>query len=145
MPVSEVTNLNATLSGSTYAITNGVLDLEVLKTFEKVKSDDGSDILIELIDLYLRGTWERISVMRDAANERDWVLLRRAAHTLKGSSSTLGLRQIAKTCQDLEEASSSSTGDVNTLISLLKSRFLEAKPMLIAERNRRLSQFIADH
>jgi HPt (histidine-containing phosphotransfer) domain-containing protein len=145
MPVSQITNPNASLSCSTSAITNGVLDLDVLKAFERVKSDDGSDILIELIDLYLQGASERISAMRDAADERDWGLLRRNAHTLKGSSSTIGLRQIATTCQDLEEAASSSTGDVNTLMSLLKSRFLEAKPMLIAERNRRLSQSIANH
>jgi len=145
IPVSQITNPNASLSCSTSAITNGVLDLEVLKAFEKIKSDDGSDIVIELIDLYLQGTSERISVMRDAADERDWDLLRRNAHALKGSSSTLGLRQIARTCQDLEEVSSSSTADVNAFLSGLKSRFLEAKPMLIAERNRRLSQSIADH
>ena len=145
MPVSQITNPNASLSCSTFAITNCVLDLEALKAFEIVKSDDGSDILIELIDLYLQGTSERISALRAAADEGDWVLVKRAAHTLKGSSSTLGLPQIAKTCQDLEEASSSSTGDVNRLISLLKSRFLEAKPILIAERNRRQSQSIADH
>jgi HPt (histidine-containing phosphotransfer) domain-containing protein len=142
MPVSEITNPNASPSCSTSAITNTVLDLEVLKAFERVKSDDGSDILIELIDLYLQGTSERISAMCDAAHERDWDLLKRSAHTLKGSSSTIGLRQIAKICQDLEGA---STGDVNTLLSLLKSRFLGAKPMLIAERNRRLSQSVADH
>lgn len=136
MPVSQTTNQNASLSCSTSAITNGVLDLEVLKAFEKVKSDDGSNLLIELIDLYLQGTSERLSAMRDAADERDWDQLKRNAHTLKGSSSSIGLRQIARNCQDLEEALSSSTGDVNTLISLLKSNFLEAKPMLIAERNR---------
>ena len=145
MPVSQIRNPNASLSCSTSAVTNRVLDLEVLKAFEKVKSDDGSDILIELIDLYLQATSERISAMRDAADERDWDLLKRNAHALKGSSSTIGLRQIAKTCQDLEEVSSSSTDDVNTFISVLNSRFLEAKPMLIAERNRRLSQSIADH
>ena len=139
MPISQITNPNTSFSYSTSDSTNGVLDLEVLKAFEKVKSEDGSDIVIELIDLYLQGTSERLSVISGAADQRDRDLLKRTVHTLKGSSSTLGLRQIAKTCEDLEEASSSPTDDVNALISLLKSRFLEAKPVLIAERNRRLS------
>ena len=139
MRVSEITNSQtASTLRSTRAFASDVLDLEVLKSFEKVKSDDGSDILIELIDLYLQGTSQRIIAMRKAADEGEWTVLKRAAHTLKGSSSTLGLGQIAKICQDLEEATSSSGGNVDKLIGLLESRFLEAGPVLVAERNRRL-------
>ena len=138
MPISEITNSqNASDARSTGAFTADMLDLEVLKAFEKVKSDDGSDILIELIDLYLQGTSQRLIAMRKAADEGQWAVLKSAAHTLKGSSSTLGLRQIAKICQDLEEASSNPTGDVPTLMSLLESKFLEVKSVLIQERNRR--------
>src|SRR5260370_13798853 len=115
MPVSEITNSqNASTPHSTRAFTTDMLDFEVLKAFEKVKSDDGSDILIELIDLYLQGTSQRIIAMRKAADEGEWTLLKRAAHTLKATSSTLGLRQMAKICQHLEEASSIPTGDVHT-------------------------------
>ena len=139
MAISQITNpQNASTSGSTRAFASDMLDFAVLKAFEKVKSDDGSDVLIELIDLYLQGTSQRIIAMRKAADEEEWTQLKRAAHTLKGSSSTLGLAQIAKNCQDLEAASSSSRGDVHTLIDLLESKFLEVKPVLIAERNRRL-------
>jgi HPt (histidine-containing phosphotransfer) domain-containing protein len=116
-----------------------MLDFEVLKAFENVKSDDGSDILVELIDLYLHGTSQTIIAMRKAANEGEWALVKRAAHTVKGSTSTLGLHQITETCQDLEEASPSSTADAHILIDLLESKFLEVKPVLIAERNRRLT------
>jgi len=138
MPVSEITNSqNASAPHSTRGLTTDMLDFEVLKAFEKVKSDDGSDVLIELIDLYLQGTSQRIIAMRKDAAEGEWALLKRAAHTLKGSSSTLGVRQIAKICQDLEDASLSSGGDVHTLMSLLESKFAEVKPVLIQERNRR--------
>jgi len=139
MPRSETANSqNASAVRTSRTLTTDMLDLEALKSFDKIKSDDGSDILIELIDLYLQGTSQRISAMHKAADERDERQLKDAAHTLKGSSSTLGLRQIAMACQDLEAASSNSPGDVPMLMRLLESRFLEAKPALIGERNRRL-------
>lgn len=138
MPVSEITNSQNRLPPrSTRALTTDMLDFEVLKTFEKVKSDDGSDVVIELIDLYLRSGSQCIITMLKAAHEGEWALLKREAHTLKGSSSTLGLCQIAKICQDLEDASLGHGGDIPTLMSLLESKFVEVKPVLIQERNRR--------
>lgn len=148
MSVSPITNSQSTSAQHpTRAVTSDMLDFEVLRAFEKVKSDDGSDIVIELIDLYLQGTARRINTMRNAANAAEWDLLKRAAHTLKGSSSTLGLRQMAKICQDVEDASLSSCGAVHTLMSLLEAKFVEVKPVLIQERNRRRccrSSFDAD-
>lgn len=137
MIVPEITNHNCSTPRSSRAVSSDMLDFAALKAFEKVKSDDGSDILIELIDLYLEGTSQRIIAMRKAADEGEWTALKRTAHTLKGSSSTLGLTQIAKICQDVEVASSHSTNDVHQLISLLESNFLDVKPVLIAERDRR--------
>ena len=146
MPVSEIANSqNTSAVRSARSLTTDMLDFEVLKAFERVKSDDGSDILIELIDLYLEGTSQHIAAMRKAADERDWRQLKAAAHALKGSSSTLGLRQIAMACQDLEAASASSPGDVLMLMRLLESRFLEVRPVLIAERNQRLMSRTGEH
>jgi HPt (histidine-containing phosphotransfer) domain-containing protein len=138
MSVSQIANSqSASAPDSTRAVTTDMLDFEVLRAFEKVKSEDGSDFVIELIDLYLQGTSQRIITMLNAANDGEWALLKRAAHTLKGSSSTLGLREIANICQDLEEASSGLRGDVHTLMSLLESKFVEVKSVLVQERNRR--------
>ncbi|HKO34907.1 MAG TPA: Hpt domain-containing protein [Pyrinomonadaceae bacterium] len=138
MPVSEITNSqNGSMRPSTGALTSDMLDFQVLKAFEKVKSDDGSDIVIELIDLYLESASQGIVTMLNAAAEGDWALLKRTAHTLKGSSGTLGLRQIATICQDLEDASLSPGDDVPALVSLLESKFVEIKPVLIHERDRR--------
>ena len=138
MPISEITNVqNVSAPHSTRSLPIDMLDFEVLKTFEKVKSDDGSDVVIELIDLYLQSGSQRIITILNAAKEGEWALLKRAAHTLKGSSSTLGLRQIATICQDLEDASSRPGSDVHTLMSLLESKFVDVKPVLLQERDRR--------
>ena len=138
MPVLEIkTSQGASAPHSTRAVTTDMLDLEVLRALEKIKSDDGSDLVSELIDLYLQSTSQSIVAMRKAAEEGEWVVLKRTVHTLKGSSSTLGLRQITKVCQDLETALSSPSDDVQTLIGLLERNFLEVKPFLVQERSRR--------
>lgn len=138
MPVLEITNpKNGSAPHSTRTVTTDMLDFEVLSAFEKVKSDDGSEVVIELIDLYLQGTSQLIITMLNAANDGEWAVLERSAHTLKGSSSTLGLREIANICQAVEEASFSRRRDVHTLMNLLESKFVEVKPVLVQERNRR--------
>lgn len=117
----------------------GVLDMEVLKSFESVKSDDGSDIVIELIDLYLHGTPQRIQQICKAAAEQELISLKRIAHTLKGSSSTIGLSYVANACHDLEVATMTSTDGLDSFVESLEMQFLEARKALIAERRRRLS------
>jgi len=119
-------------------IAHEALDVEMLRAFEKVKADDGSDFVIELIDLYLEGTLQRIQAIRNAAFKGEWAVLNRTAHTIKGSSSTLGLHRIAQVCQELEATSFSSSDVVDDLIQALESRFGEAREALIVERKRRL-------
>ena len=122
---------------SSPAVNKDVLDFEVLKGFERVKSGDGSDILIELIDLYLQSTARQVLTMQTASAVNGWNVVKRAAHTVKGTSSTLGLHRIAKTCQEIEEASSISTDQIGALIRQLELHFREAESALTAERNRR--------
>ena len=119
--------------------TDEVLDVEVLTAWEKVKTDDGSNLVVDLIELYLQSTPPRILAIRNAVAEKEWIVLKHAAHTLKGSSSTLGLRQVANVCQRLEEASSLSFRDgAEQLAQLLESKYFKAQQALAAERDRRL-------
>jgi HPt (histidine-containing phosphotransfer) domain-containing protein len=115
------------------------LDVETLKALEKVPAEDGSNLLVELIDMFLESTPLRILSIRKAANEKDWFRLKHAVHTLKGSSSTLGLRQVAKVCQELEDAGSSGSRDgLETLVKRLENKFLSAQQSLAAERQKRM-------
>src|SRR5260370_2219803 len=118
---------NDPLVTTTASITNDVLDLETLKAFEKVKSEDSSDFVIELIDLYLEGTTQRIQAIREAAFEKEWVVLKHTPHTLRGSSSTLDLHRVAQVCKELEATSFSSSDVVDGLVQALELRFVEAR------------------
>ena len=118
-------------------ITHAVLDAQALSAFDRVKSDDGTNIVIELIDIYLKATPDRIEQINLARASADSVLLKRLAHTLKGSSSTLGLQRMARVCQELESVETNFTDNFD-LVELLENEFVKARRALLVERNRRI-------
>ena len=121
-------------------IPSDALDMEALDAFEQLQSDDGSDLIIELIDLYLQDAPQQILAIGKASASAGWVQLKRAAHNLKGSSSTLGVRHVAEICEKLEVGSCGAdpSDGVEALIQLLEYKFAKARQALAAERQRRL-------
>ena len=121
-------------------IPSDALDMEALNAFEELQSDDGSDLIAELIDLYLQEAPKQILAIGKASASAGWVELKRAAHNLKGSSSTLGVRHVAEICEKLEVGSCGPdpSDGVEALIQLLEYKFAKARQALAAERHRRL-------
>jgi HPt (histidine-containing phosphotransfer) domain-containing protein len=66
------------------------------------------EILAELIAVYLHDTPPRLATLHEAVAHTDAEVLRRAAHSLKGSSSQIGAVQVARLCADLEEQASTT-------------------------------------
>lgn len=120
-------------------ITNDAVDMELLNAFEELQLDDESDLIVELIDLYLLDAAQRVSQIREASIGTDWVLLKRAAHNLKGSSANLGVSQVAETCEKLERVDGrDSPQTVAVLVQLLEYESARANAALAAVRQRRL-------
>jgi HPt (histidine-containing phosphotransfer) domain-containing protein len=120
-------------------ITNDAVDLDVLNAFEQLQPDDGSDLIVELIDLYLQDASQRITEITEASAKGEWVTVNRAAHNLRGSSSNLGVRHTAEICGELERADGRlARSAVAGLIERLKTELVRASELLIAERQRRL-------
>lgn len=65
--------------------------------------DDDPEMLRELVDLFLQDTVLQISALREALDDEEQGELKRVAHTLKGSSSSLGLNSLTTLCKQLEE------------------------------------------
>ena len=119
--------------------TSDAVDMERLIAFEKLQPDDGADLIVELIDLYLLDAAQRIAEIREASIATEWVLLKRAAHNLKGSSSNLGVRQVAEICQKLEWIDrDDSPQTVANLVRSLEYESAMARASLAAVRQRRL-------
>jgi HPt (histidine-containing phosphotransfer) domain-containing protein len=78
------------------------IDISVLTSFAESQGDEESDLVVELIDLYLTDSSRRLADMRQGLATSDESLLARAAHALRGSSGTLGAWQLAESCEELE-------------------------------------------
>jgi HPt (histidine-containing phosphotransfer) domain-containing protein len=120
-------------------ITSDAVNLELLNAFEELQLGDGSDLIVELIDLYLVDAAQRVSQIHEASIEAEWDLLKRAAHNLKGSSANLGVRHVAEICQRLERMDGhDSPQTVAALVRLLEYESAMASASLAAVRHRRL-------
>ena len=146
MSFDQVTNIEnqepnplAPVPAGVVRIAGDAVDMELLNAFEELQSDDGSDLIVELIDLYLEDAPQRILAIREAAVATEWVLLKRATHNLKGSSANLGIRHVAETCKKLEgiECEHSPKG-VGDLLQQMDHEFARASEALLSERQRRL-------
>ncbi len=62
----------------------------------------GRKLLVELLDLFLRGSPEQLARMAAQCRDKQFEALRETAHSLKGSSATLGAGRLAQLCRRLE-------------------------------------------
>ncbi len=121
------------------AIDNDAVDMKVLNAFEELQPDDGSDLIVELIDLYLLAAAQRVTQIREASIATEWVLLTRVAHNLRGSSANLGVRKVAEICQKLEWMDRhDSPQTVAVQVGLLEYESARAGAALAAVRQGRL-------
>lgn len=79
-----------------------VIDSETIDALRGLQDEGEDDLLVELIDLFLQDAPERIAAIRAAVEAADWVRLTERAHSLKGSSGSLGAVQMAALCARLE-------------------------------------------
>ena len=116
------------------------IDLSSLTSLAEFRSIGEPDLVVELIDLYLKDGPERIQIIKAAAATADATGLKQAAHTLKGSSASLGFHQISGICEQLEQLDWRDSHDrLDALIELLQSRFTKLREALLELRQLRLA------
>ena len=120
------------------AVITRAIDPDVIASLDEAWEEGEADLVVELIDLYLGDAPQWVEAMRAAAAGDDATALKRAAHTLKGSSGSLGIRQVAETCRMLELSCSESAA-VEELLQQLNRDFATARAALAAERIRRVT------
>lgn len=72
-------------------------------------SSGETDFELEIVAEYMGQAWSLFDVATQALMAKDAAELRRAAHTLKGSSSTVGAEGVAVAAAALEAAATEST------------------------------------
>ena len=116
------------------------IDLGVLNSIAEAQGDGAPDLVVELIDLFLADTPRRVAAMRAAMANSDAPLLARAAHALKGSSSTLGAIQVAESCAELERlARDVSLQEAALVLHRLDQELTFLRNTFLIERQKRSS------
>jgi HPt (histidine-containing phosphotransfer) domain-containing protein len=121
-----------------FATVRESVDMAVLTSFEESQLDGEPDLILELIELYLTETVRLLITMREAQTNKDELSLKRAAHSLRGSSSSLGILQMAHLCDKLERTESKDMFVIALgLLECIEQEFARVSQILLAERQRR--------
>ena len=124
------------------SITNEAIqtvDLAILASFDEALEEGEPDFVVELIDLYLEEAPHFFNSIRDGLANDDWLSAKRAAHSLRGSSSNLGILQLALIADALEHLTSTQDASAADLLQGLEDEFTRVEEILLAERRRRTS------
>jgi|ERR1043165_5527856 HPt (histidine-containing phosphotransfer) domain-containing protein len=115
------------------------VDLDILASFDEAQEEGEPDFVVELIDLYLEEAPRFFSSIREGLTNHDWLSAKRAAHTLRGSSSNLGILQMALVAGALEQLTANQDASAAELLRALEDEFTRVEEILHAERHKRLS------
>ena len=96
--------------------------------------EGGSSVLVEITEIFLQETPGRLANLRQAIEKADAKTIEMIAHRLKGSSATLGAKQMAKLCGELEkQGRTGSLLNAVTFMAQLESEFEHVHKALTKE------------
>lgn len=82
-----------------------LIDPEAIENLRALNPDDGDGFLRDIVGIFLEDTPARIAELRQALAAGDHGKFTRAAHSIKGSSSNLGAKQLRSIAEKLEHSS----------------------------------------
>ena len=116
------------------------VDLAVLSGYQDIQGAGQPDLIVELIDLYIKDAPRRLALMRQALATGNWLSLKREAHSLRGSSGNLGILRVGPICDELERAvSSEESPSVELLLDGLEQELERVFRVFLVERQKRIS------
>jgi len=102
------------------------------------KSMVDSATLVELLDAYLDDSPQLIEQMRAGLVAGDIDLVRRAAHSLKSNSASLGANRLANVTRELEMIAKSGTLDgAAPKLAAVEAEYAQLLPFLVELKNER--------
>ncbi len=80
-----------------------VLDPEIIASLRELDLEDGSNLFLELVDIFVTDARAQIGTLQAALSAGDTSKLERAAHTLKSSCANIGALHMSRLCFELEK------------------------------------------
>ncbi len=112
------------------------LDRRVIAQFREVDTPGTPDFSLMLIDEFIKETASQLERLGDARQRQDVRALKAIAHSLKGSSMTMGARRLATLCTQVETHADRHPGGavMSALMTELGQEFVKVLEALEAER-----------
>ncbi|MEQ1892838.1 MAG: response regulator, partial [Planctomycetota bacterium] len=111
-----------------------VLDPDVIASLRELGGEDDPGLFIELVQLFLSDTPERMQQLSGALAESDPGALERAAHALKSSSANLGAMRLSALFRDIETAGrEKDLGRAKSLVERSNQEFARVQQALRSE------------
>ncbi|MEP7289750.1 MAG: Hpt domain-containing protein [Chloroflexota bacterium] len=111
-----------------------VLDTAAIQILFEYTCDDDLALFNELVDDYLGDSSHLLVELASASEHKDFPVLHRIAHTLKGQSATFGAETFAEICLKIEQIAKAGTLEgIDRLIDDLNSEYGDVKTTLLAE------------
>lgn len=113
------------------------LDRSTLAAFRQGDAPGSFDFMRMLIDQFLQEAASQVEMLKDAARRSDAQGLEATAHSLKGSSMTIGARRLGGLCAQVESDAAGKPDGVaaEVLLAELDREFLRVRDALALERH----------
>lgn len=111
------------------------VDAEAIARLRELGEPGGPDLASEFIDLYLADGEALLGKIHESCTAGDAQLLKRQAHTLRGSSRNMGAETVAEIAREIEiNAESGATAQLAEWVRQLRQVFAETVPLLQAQK-----------
>jgi CheY-like chemotaxis protein len=113
------------------------LDRSVLAAFRQGDTPDSSNFTRMLIDQFLQDAASQVEMLKDAARRSDAQRLEATAHSLRGSSMTMGARRLGGLCAQVERHAASKPDSLaaEAMLAELDREFVRVQDALAVERH----------
>jgi HPt (histidine-containing phosphotransfer) domain-containing protein len=112
-----------------------VIDADVIETLKTLKSEQRTDPVGEMVSLFVRQAPACLQEIELSLTRYEARSVEKAAHSLKGSASTMGARRLAELCATLEEEARKGSLQVTAhLLNQARVEYLKAKEELLTLR-----------
>lgn len=103
---------------------------QVEEALERLRADLDTDVVRDVVNLFLEDSGARIESLRAMAESQRWQDARDLVHKIKGSSSSLGARDLVEACEAFENERHGGPEVLRQRLVEIERRFEETVPSL---------------
>ena len=120
-----------------------IINIEALKQFDDLQIAGKPDVIIEVIDSFLKISKTQMHEIAELVSKKDIVGAAKKAHALKPGALILGAELMGKLCQEIENLEESKNSDeLNNLFLQLEKTYTESCQELIEIKLERMKSHL---